>query len=332
MRRTRTKIWRSFFYWPTHFLGEKKSWEYWTTYALMSHKVPINGTGLAWGERGEVRLFKCCFFSSWWAETVMTVRGSVYNCMCISYLNGISSLFIYRLPWDMYAPWWQRVPGHHWGYFEIPPIPVCLQTIACRVTFFCAYYGTPPWSHLQLTLSDSHFYPRLISQYKSKQVDLSACRITSVQTPLDSSLPVTRSKLKPFFWKYNSWNQKMLNKTKRIERTFSEEGMLVRFLKTLHVYSFSIVTPSIHLKTSCPELADVFNPWGGGSWKWLLLLHFSQDELWRSWGYLRVYSLYWWHLNCLTKLFVIATFLTSISITLYSTHISTHCLSQTSYD
>ena len=166
----------------------------------------------------------------------------------------------------MYAPWWQRVPGHHWGYFEIPPIPVCLQTIACRVTFFCAYYGTPPWSHLQLTLSDSHFYPRLISQYKSKQVDLSACRITSVQTPLDSSLPVTRSKLKPFFWKYNSWNQKMLNKTKRIERTFSEEGMLVRFLKTLHVYSFSIVTPSIHLKTSCPELADVFNPWGGGSW------------------------------------------------------------------
>jgi len=37
------------------------------------------------------------------------------------------------------------------------------------------------------------------------EVDLGACRITSVQTPLDSSLPATR-----------------------IERTFSEEGMLVR--------------------------------------------------------------------------------------------------------
>ena len=142
----------------------------------------------------------------------------------------------------MYAPWWQRVPGHHWGYFEIPAIP------ACRVMFFSAYFGTPPWSHLQITLSDGHFYRRLTSQYKSYQVDLSACRITSVQTPLDSSLPVTRSKLKPFSWIYNSWNYKMLNNTKRIERTFSEEGMLVRFLKTFHVQNSSVVTKvySIH--------------------------------------------------------------------------------------
>ena len=130
MSRTRTMI-------LTHTFWGKKG----TTYALMSHKVPINGTGLARGERGEVRLFKCCFFSSWWAETVMTVRGSVYNCMCISYLNGISSLFIYRLPWDMYAPWWQRVPGHHWGYFEIPTIPICLQTIICRGMFFLGLRG-----------------------------------------------------------------------------------------------------------------------------------------------------------------------------------------------
>ena len=40
----------------------------------------------------------------------------------------------------------------------------------------------------------------------------------------------------------------MLNNTKRIERTFSEEGMLVRFLKTFHVHSSSVVTKvySIH--------------------------------------------------------------------------------------
>ena len=134
MSRTRTKI-----VLVTHTFFGKKG----TTYALMWHKVTINGTGLARGERGEVRLFKCCFFSSWWAETVMTALGSVY--MCAHFLFEWNFFFfIYRLPWDMYAPWWQRVPGHHWGYFEIPPIPACLQTIVCRVIFFSAYFRTPP--------------------------------------------------------------------------------------------------------------------------------------------------------------------------------------------
>ena len=40
----------------------------------------------------------------------------------------------------------------------------------------------------------------------------------------------------------------MLNNIKRIERTFFEEGMLVRFLNTFHVHSSSLVTKvhSIH--------------------------------------------------------------------------------------
>ena len=73
----------------------------------------------------------------WWLRLVV--------CMCAHFLFEWNFFFFtYRLPWDMHAPWWPRVPGYHWGYFEIPPIPACLQTIVCRVIFFSAILESLP--------------------------------------------------------------------------------------------------------------------------------------------------------------------------------------------
>ena len=148
----------------------------------------------------------------------------------------------------MYAPWWQRVPGHHWGYFEIPPIPACLQTIACRVMFFSAILESLPDPICRSHCPMDPFIPGWplninLTRWTSALAESLQCK-RHWTPPYQSPGP----NLNLFLWKHNSWNHKMLNNTKRIERTFSEEGMLVRFLKTFHIQNYSVVTKvySIH--------------------------------------------------------------------------------------
>lgn len=118
--------------------------------------------------------------------------------------------------------------------------------LPCHILF--CNFGIPPWSHLQITLFDGHFYRRLTSQYKSYRWTSALAESLQCKRHWTPPYQPPGPNLNLFSWIYNSWNHKMLNNTKRIERTFSEEGMLVRFLKTFHVHSSSVVTKvySIH--------------------------------------------------------------------------------------